>query len=229
MSGNDDFFGGSLTPPVAPSGQPSGGFNSPPPINKEYGSYGGPTPTSTKAATPLMPLVVGAVVLVVVALIAFVGYRYLFGGTQIELPNQLMGMERIDPDSAQGKALEQSFSQLNEDLDRGVEVHVGGYQANGRLLVVAAAEDGTTNPNDVKQFFDNGVTTLLAEVPSAKVTDADPGPGGGKMKCFEMTYAATKSGVCVWLAEDDLGAVVASPLESDVAQMARTVRAEITK
>jgi hypothetical protein len=224
MNGNDDFFGG----PVAPTSPSTGASSNPHMVhNKEYGTFAGPSATSSKSRS-LIPVIVGAVVLGLLIL-SFFGYRMYFSHTQIELPDQLMGLERVDPDSPAGQSIEESWSGLKTMAGEEVELHIGAYNAGQKTLVVVAGETGTSDSNDVSEFFNGMSESMKAQLPSATLKDADAGDAGGTMKCFDVSQSGVKAGGCAWVGDDTFGMVIGAPLEEDVAAMARDVRSEIEK
>ena len=226
MSGNDDFFGGSITPPPSAPAQVSQ-VNPHLAQNKEYGSYGG-TSTVRASSSSTQPLVIGAIVLVI-ALVGFFGYRMYFGGSAIELPDKLMGLERIDPDSDMGQSLEESWSELSALTGDDVTLHIAGYNSGTDTLIVAAGEAGSGDLNEVNDFFGGMADTMRAQLPTATLKDAEAGSHGGTMKCFEVAQAGVKAGGCSWLAEETFGIIVVAPLDADVAETTRQVREAIEK
>ena len=223
MNGNDEFFGGSITPPSTP---PASGHDVNPHLthNKEYANFGG-TGTGTVKATssPTQPIVIGAIV-IAIAVAGFFGYRMYFGGGSIELPDQLMGLERIDPESDTGRALEESWSDLSSVTGDEVTLHIGGYESGSQMLIVAAGEAGSGDVSEVEDFFAGMDETMKAQLPTATLKEADAGSHGGTMKCFEVAQSGVNAGGCSWLAEETFGMVVVAPLDSDVAETTRQVR-----
>ena len=223
MSGNDDFFGGSITPPTTPP-TPGGQVNPHLAQNKEYGSYGG-TSTVKASSSATQPLVIGAIVLVI-ALVGFFGYRMYFGGGAIELPDELMGLERIDPNSEAGQAVEEGLSQLSDFAGDDVTLHLGAYSSGPKTIIVLAAETGEDETPNAEAFFEGITQGLKEQLPTATLKDADAGTLGGTMKCFEVAQPV-KSGACAWVAEETLGVVIAGPLDTDIAETTRQVQTEI--
>lgn len=224
MSANDDFFGGAITPPSAP---PTAGAPTNPHLanTKEYGNFGGGS-SAKMATTPLTPVLVG-VAIVAIALVGFFCYRTFFSGTQIELPEQLIGLERFDPDGAMAQSVDESLSELEAIAGGDVEMHFGLYGREAETLVVVAGETGSSDTSEVDDFFEGMSTTMTSQLPTATLTDADSGARGGTMKCFEVTQAGVRGGGCQWVAEDTVGIVIVAPLTGDVAEMTRAVRDEI--
>jgi hypothetical protein len=221
MSGNDDFFGGSITPPTTP---PAPGSQVNPHLaqNKEYGQYGG-TSTVKASSSSTQPLVIGAIVLVI-ALVGFFGYRMYFGGGAIEMPDELIGLERIDPDSDMGRAIEESWNQLRSVTGDDVTMHIGAYTDGPKTMVVVAGEDGSSDASDVGDFFNGMAEKMKTQLPTSTLKDADAGSHGGTMKCFEVAQSGVKAGACVWLADETFGMLVVGPLDSDIAETTRQVR-----
>ena len=96
MNGNDDFFGGSVTPPTPSTGQALGASNPHMAVNKEYANYRQVGLPAKQNSSNSLPLVIGAVVLALVGVLAFAGYRMMFGGSQIEIPDTMLGLEKMD-------------------------------------------------------------------------------------------------------------------------------------
>ena len=221
MSGNDDFFSGSITPPPAP---PAPGSQVNPHLaqNKEYGSFGGTT-TVKASSSSTQPLVLGAIVLVI-ALVGFFGYRMYFGSSAIELPDELQGLERLDSDSDAGQATEESWSEFSDVVGGDVEVHVGAYSSGPQTLVVAAAETSDDEMANASAFFEGVEEALRTQLPTATLDDADAGAHGGTMKCLDVTSQGLKTGACAWVDEETFGMVVGGPLDDDIAEVTRQVR-----
>ena len=224
MTGNDDFFGGSVTPPTPPA---SGGVNPHLAHTKEYGSFGTPSPHTPKAGSSNLPLVVGIIAALGVLVLGFLGYRMYFG-PKIVLPDELMGYERIDPESDLGKTFEESWTQL-EDLGDGIDLQVGAYPSGQKMLFVIAGDEGSKADTDVDDFFAGMSESMRSQLPGATLREEEAGAAGGTMRCFEVAQSGTNAGACAWLAEETVGIVIAAPVEGDIAEMTREVRTEIEK
>lgn len=226
MTANDDFFGGGTPPPPA---QGASGVNPHLAMNKEYASFapaGGPPPP-VQPRTNALPIVMGVAALVV-ALVGWFGYQAMFA-SPIELPDTLLGYERVDPDSDEGRAIESSWSQLESVADEDIDLHVGGYTSGSRMLLVVAGEAGTKDNADVEEFFAGMTEGMQTQLPGVSLREADAGDPGGTMECFEVAQANINAGGCAWVAAETFGVVLAVPLDADIAQTTRDVRAVIEK
>lgn len=206
-----DFFGGTIVPHAQHA--------------KEYADFtppGGPAQLSKRPATTpwLAMTVVGVLVLVV----GFFGYRMLFGSS-IEMPDTLMGMERIDPDSALGRELEQAFSSAElKAVD--FELEVAGYSSGDRMLVVAAAERGG-DALEQDAFFTGMTGGMQTQLPGVTLEEVDAGSAGGRMQC--MVMPAASAGACAWIGDETLGVVVTTGTKDDIAKTTIEVRNTIAQ
>lgn len=217
MNGNDDFFGGSDTPPPNPALTNT----------REYGDFTtGVRPRAQSTANPLLPVIL-IVVGILVAVAAFAGYRVMMSGTQIELPDELLGLERVDPDSAMAQEVERSWSELETYMGEDVELHVGTYTEGKQLLVVAAAETGEDGAAGQDEFFAGLSEGMTSQLPTARFTDEDAGEPGGRMQCVDMPTAGVSAGACAWIADETLGIVVITSPDTDMADATRTIREAI--
>ncbi len=222
MNGNDDFFGGSANP------QPNPAVTN----TREYANYS-PTGLRPPVQSTTSPML--AIILVLVGILAavamFAGYRVVMGGTQIELPDELLGMERLDPDSQMAKDIENSWAELETYVGKDVELHVGTYRSGTQLLVVAAGEAGasdTAEQDDYFAGFSGGFSGGFTEaVPRADFTEVDSGSQGSRMQCVNIAVSGSTTGACTWIASDTFGIVVLTAPEADIAEATRTVREAI--
>jgi hypothetical protein len=231
MTGTDDFFGGSITPPngpttTGPTGPtPGAPLNPHMALNKEYASYGSATAPVATSSRSRFPLIVGAVVMAVVSTAGFGVFRVLFGGTQIEIPDTLMGLERVDSADPAASQLEQSVEQVKSEVGD-VDVEVALFQAPGQMLLVMGGEAGTDDVDggaaDYFAGFEDGLTQSGQAV---QLTDVDPGPKGGQMKCLDLP----SGGTCAWIGNDTFGAFAMAPLTGSAADTAKQIRDEIEK
>lgn len=225
MNGNDDFFGGSVVPPPSAGNGPVAG--PPNPLltgTKEYGAYGSFSSASAppKNASPVLPLVIGALVLAVAAGIGLVAYRSLFGGTQIEIPQTLMGMERMDEDAPLAQQVEQLMADSAGELGD-VDAEIGVFQSGEQLLFVMAGEAGLGDTEDADAYFAGFEDGFNQSGSQGTLVEVDPGPGGGEMRCI----ALPTGGTCAWIADDTFGAFAMSPIDGDPAATAVQIRATI--
>lgn len=200
-----DFFGGTVVP-HAPQQQVYADFSAP---------ASAPPTTRPSVGTWLALAVVGA--LVVAA--GYFGYRTFFGSS-IEMPDTLMGMERIDPDSALGRELERSLSGA-EMAAGAIDFEVAGYTSADRMLFVAAADSGA---GDLEQdaFFSGLATGLKTGIPGVALKEVDAGSAGGRMQCMEVPAAA--AGACAWISDETVGVVVTTGGSDDIAATTIEVR-----
>ena len=223
MSGNEDFFGGSPTPASGvPFSPPTNPYAAP---NREYGNYGGiPAPVAKNSGSQLA-LIVGAIVIALVGALAFAGYRVAFGGTQIEIPDTLMGMDRTDPNSPAGQSLKQ-FDQWNP-ATADVDMQLALFQSSrGQTLFVMAGEAGTGDSDfGASDFFAGFESGMTQSGSTLSLVSADPGPNGGQMKCLE----GPTGDACVWISEDTFGMFAMAPFEGDPADTAHQIREAIER
>lgn len=217
MNGNDDFFAGSVTaqpkPPMAharASADLATGVRAP----------------ARSTASPVLPVVL-IVVGVLVAVAAFAGYRVATSGTQIELPDELLGLERVDPESAMAQEVERSWSELETYLGEDFELHVGTYTAGQQLLVVAAAEIDEGGAADQDEFFAGMSEGVAGALPQVRFAEEDAGPRGGRMQCVDMPAAGVEAGACAWIADETFGVLVMTSPGTDMADATRSVREAI--
>ncbi|MFL6182085.1 MAG: hypothetical protein ACJ73J_07210 [Actinomycetes bacterium] len=226
MSGNDDFFGGSITPPPPPSGfAPRGGVNPHMAQNQEYAAYGMAAGPTSRATNTRLPLIVSALVLAVVSSAGLAAYRVMFGGTQIHIPDTLMGMERVDTSDPSAQQLEQSVEDLRSEVGD-VDVEVAVFQSQSQMLFVMGGEAGTDDvAGGAADFFAGFEDGMSQSGQTTHLTLVDPGPKGGQMKCLELPTAGT----CAWIDNDTFGAFAMAPLSGSAAETAQEIRAEIEK
>lgn len=221
MDDGNNFFGGSVTPPPNPVGTHTG----------EYGDYSVPPASMTPSAVPgptsgptgFHIFVVGAVLLLV-AVVGFAGYRAFLSHTQIELPDELMGMQRVDPSEPMAQQVEQSWSQLETYFGEDVELHVGTYTRGQEVLIVAAAEAGSSSSTEQDDFFAGLADGAGTEQSGMRFSEVDAGANGGRMQCADMSASGNRAGGCAWISGDTFGVVVVGNSPSDVAQVTRSVR-----
>lgn len=227
MTGNDDFFGGSITPPPPPpSGLTSGGAVHPHmALNKEYAAYGTAAGPAPRATNSMLPLIIGALVLAVVSAAGFAAYRVMFGGTQIHIPDTLMGLERVGSSDPSAQQLEQSVEDLRSEVGD-VDVEVALFQSQSQMLFVMGGEAGTDDvTGGAADFFAGFEDGMSQSGQTTHLTQVDPGPKGGQMKCLELPTGGT----CAWIDNDTFGAFAMAPLTGSAAETAQEIRDEIEK
>ena len=225
MTGNDDFFGGSITPPPPPPGgfTPGRAVTPPMPQNKEYGAYGTAAGPVARTTNSKLPLIIGALVLAIVSSAGLAAYRVMFGGTQIHIPDTLMGMERVDSSDPSAQQLEQSVEDLRSEVGD-VDVEVALFQSQSQMLLVMGGEAGTDDvTGGAADFFAGFEDGMSQSGQTAHLTQVDPGPKGGQMKCLELATA----GACAWIDSDTFGAFAMAPLTGSAAETAQKIRDEI--
>jgi hypothetical protein len=225
MSGNDDFFGGAVTPPKTPPGVPAQGaaLNPHMTLNKEYASYGGTPAPVAQARTSKLPLIVGALVVAVVVAVGFVMIGMVFGGTQIHIPDTLMGLDRVDSSDPAAQRLEQSVDQVRSEVGD-VDVEVAFFQSQSQMLFVMGGEAGTDDvEGGAAEFFSGFEQGLAQSGQTLQLIDVDPGPKGGQMKCLELPAGGT----CAWIDTDTFGAFAMAPLSGSAAHAAHEIRDQI--
>jgi hypothetical protein len=219
MNGNDDFFGGSINPAPVPNPWT-------PQRTNVYAPPGAPAVRVRSTSTPAVPVIL-VVVGALMAVAAFVGYRFVMGGTQIELPGELLGMERVDPESQMAQDVERSWSGLETFAGKDLDLSVGTYTNGTQVLVVAAAETGLGDAADQDAYFTGFAEGFGETMPQAKFAEVDAGSHGGRMQCVNIAISGRTAGACTWIAEDTLGMLMLITPETDVADSARTVREAI--
>jgi hypothetical protein len=219
MSNHDDFFGGSLTPPRTSS----------PPLDSLPGAGPGPyggTSVATRQQTPALPIVIGLVGVALAAVVGFLGFRLLFDGPSIELPETILGLEKVDPDSAVGRQVEQALEQTKPFTDQAdVAVEGAMYGGQDRMVFALGGDKGTEDPNEVSDYFTGFESGFAQWLPNATQTQVPAGPLGGEMRCG----TSQSVGVCAWIDGDTFGAFVLGPAPEDLATTALEVRASIEK
>lgn len=206
----NDFFGGTVVPHASHT--------------KEYADFSVPgpaAPSTTKSKSVVWYLLAIPVALVVVAGAWVYGVQAM--RTSIELPDTLLGMERIDPESALGREIEDSFRAADVALPN-IDLEVAGYTSGSRMLVVAAAEAGGTG-DVADDYFAGIVQGMQTGLPGVRLEEADAGRAGGRMQCMQVREAA--AGMCAWIAEDTVGVVVDTGSDAEAASTTIAVRDEI--
>ncbi|HEX5016686.1 MAG TPA: hypothetical protein VFX15_03775 [Actinomycetes bacterium] len=226
MNGNDDFFGGSVTPPAPNPGQAPGASNPHLAVNKEYANYGHVGLPPKQSSSNALPLVIGAVVLALVGVLAFAGYRMMFAGSQIEIPDTMLGLEKMDASSPAAQQLQSELEKATSQFGGDVDVEVGLFQGDRTMLFVMGGEAGTDDVSGGAEDYFAGFEGGLAQAGSSlKLTEVNAGPHGGQMKCLELPTGGT----CAWISDDTFGAFAMSPMQGTAAETALKVRDAIEK
>jgi hypothetical protein len=218
MNGNDDFFAGSTTPPTADAAGTPGALNPVVMGNKEYASYAPAASVPAPSSAPALPLVIGALVVVIALAAGLFGYRALFGGTQIEIPQSLLGLDRIDDSSPLAQQVEQAMSESASEWGD-VDVEVGVFQSGQQVLFVMAGEEGVS-ADEADEFFAGFESGFNQSGTQGTLAEADPGPRGGEMRCITLPAGGT----CAWVADDTFGAFAMTPMDADAATTAHQIR-----
>lgn len=175
------------------------------------------------------PAVRGAIVFVVVtsvaaaaAAAAYFGIRELVT-PKIELPETMMGMERLDPESDFMRGTDRALNET-ELAPLHIDFHVAGYGEAGHMVVVGAAERKGGLP--VERFF-----ALTADVhidrdgaDLEKVPTNDPSVD---LRCMPLDIP--QGYACAWLTEETVGTVFMVGEKLNPASVVADVRAAIER
>jgi hypothetical protein len=215
MNGNDDFFGGSINPAPVPTAGPSPEPN----VYAPPGPPGAPVKAASTPAVPVILVAVGALL----AVTALLGYRMLFSGTQIEIPQTLMGLERVDEDSPLAQQLDRAVDDFASQWP-GEHIEAGLFQSGDQLLLVIGAEAGSQDLDGGTEGFFAGMGSALAESGSQSVLEVvDPGPRGGDLRCLDLPSGT----MCAWIDDDVVGLYVMGPNLGEPGQVAQEIREAI--
>lgn len=213
-------YGGSPTPASGDGSDFFGGVVVPHAQNtKEYADFNLPSaakPPVNKARTIVWYLLAVPVALVLVA--GFWAYGVTFGRTSIEMPDTLMGMERMDSTS---DVMQRTIEQLKEQTGTPGDVEAAVYQSDSTMLMVMAGEVGEGDGFTAESFF-GGIDAGIAQAGlDVSMTAVDPGSWGGDVRCADFPSA----GVCAWVADETFGFLsIAPPSGGDLEQAAQDVR-----
>ena len=200
-----DFFGGTVVPHAQHT--------------KEYADFNLPSgakPPAMKAKTIVWYLLAVPVALVLVA--GAWAYGVTFGRTSIEMPDTLMGMERVDSSS---DVMQGTIEQLKEQTGTPGDVQAAVYQSDTTMLMVMAGEVGEGDGFTADSFF-SGIDKGIAQAGlGVTMTAVDPGSHGGDVRCADFPAA----GVCAWVADETFGMLSLSPSTGrDLEQASHEVR-----
>jgi hypothetical protein len=200
-----DFFGGTIVPNAQHS--------------REYADFSVPSASHApvkKARSVVWYLLAVPVALVLVA--GFWAYGVTFGRTSIEMPDTLMGMERMDSTS---DVMQRTIEQLKGQTGTPGDVEAAVYQSDSTMLMVMAGEVGEGDGFTAESFF-GGIDAGIAQAGlDVSMTAVDPGSRGGDVRCAGFPSA----GVCAWVADETFGFLsLAPPTGGDLEKAAQDVR-----
>lgn len=148
---------------------------------------------------------------------------FLAPRTTIEMPDELLGMERIEADSVLGQQLDAAAAQLTgpgtEDLE------IAGYGDIDQFIVVLGGEidDGSGSPNDYFAGLEEG---LASGGQSITLVEAEPGTLGGEMRCAILGDQSVS--LCAWVGDGVVGTVVITgPAADDYESTTREIRSNV--
>lgn len=200
-----DYFGSTVTP--APAGTP--------PPSLPVASSGAPRSTAL--------VVVGAVLLV-----AALGSAYWFfygSRSAIELPDQLLGLERIDADSALGQQLDDAGEQYSGAWTGDLEIAGYGDVDQFAVVIAGQVDEVRGGPEDFFTGLDQG---LAISGQKFAFTKEDAGSKGGDLRC--TVVPAQQAALCAWTNNDIVGIVALSgSLATDSANATREIRDQIER
>ena len=223
MTGNDDFFGTTPTPPAStPVAPPRPGYATPQFGAQHAGMGASPLPWSSRSS--MLPLVIGLLVAAMVGALAFAGYRVLFAGPRIEMPDTLMGLDRIETDAATEQLIEAAKQQVKSQIGD-ANVEVGLYRSSNQAIFVMAGDVGSGDIDDASSFFSGLESGLASSGQAGNLKAVDPGSHGGDMRCIESQATAT----CAWIDEGTFGAFVMGPIAGDLDKTAVELRDSVEK
>lgn len=200
-----DFFGGTIVPNAQHS--------------QEYADFSVPSasPAPVKKARSVVWYLLAAPAALVLVAGAW-AYGVTFGRTSIEMPDTLMGMERVDSSS---DLMQGMIEQLKDQTGTPGDVQAAVYQSDTTMLMVMAGEVGEGDGFTADSFFagiDDGIAQAGLDV---SMTAVDPGSHGGDVRCADFPSA----GVCAWVADETFGFLsTAPPTGGDLEQAAQEVR-----
>ena len=153
----------------------------------------------------------------------FAAFRVMFGGTQIHIPDTLMGMDASTKRTL-GPA-DRTVRRRPEIRGRDVDVEVALFQSQSQMLFVMGGEAGTDDvTGGAADFFAGFEDGMSQSGQNMHLTQVDPGPKGGQMKCLKLPTGGT----CAWIDNDTFGAFAMAPLTGS-AGTAQEIRDEIEK
>jgi len=203
MTGSEaDYFGSTITPAPADAA---------------------PAAHLTRPAPQRQPvLLVAAAVLAVVALAA--AYWFLFGSrAAIEMPDQLLGLDRIETDSALGQQLEGAGEQYSGPWEGDLEIAGYGDVDQFAVVIAGQVDDVQGGPEDFFTGLDQG---LAVSGQKFAFTREDAGPKGGDLRCTAVP--AQQAALCAWTNGDVVGIVaLTGALSADYASATREIREQI--
>ncbi len=213
---DDGFFGGAIVPAGAAG---------------TTGYQTNPLPqAATKPSGSPLPVILLVLGLVLMSGAAYEGYNLWANRSPIHMPDQMLGMNRVEDGSPLATALDSVDSQFESaDLDH---LQVAGYGDTTQFVVVVAGTFSGTTPEQA-QFvseFEAGQDVSNGEVSVRKV---DAGPLGGTVRCGATTATQNVS-FCIWVSQGNEGdervlgfTLFGGWVASDPAQAMVTVRAAV--
>ncbi|HVQ88532.1 MAG TPA: hypothetical protein VMT88_10160, partial [Actinomycetes bacterium] len=220
-AGDDFFFAGTVTStastPIPPTNATIG-------HTREQADYRqpltpSPKPWSNNASIAWM---VGGCLLACVGL--FTSFHALTPAPgRIQMPDQIAGMTRVDPDSDLGQALEEAFSAA-EGTPIGADLQAAAYQGDQQTLIIAATDvSGSSSADD--EFLTRTSQPIVVGGASTTFHDVDTGSLDGQIRCAVNTQSATA--FCMWLGDQTLGVMSFHATTLDVDATAQAARAAV--
>lgn len=225
----DSFFGGRVT--TAATGVPAG-VNPAVTDTRYHPSYGSAPARPVPSQKPVVAVLLMVVGLGLASAATFQGYTIWANSRAIlTLPDQLLGMERVDEDSVLGQLVEEAKTRYvrNDVLS---DMQMAAYGDPTQFVFVTAGE--VDEASGYEGDFFSGATDGLASagVPDMELSAVDPGPKGGDMRCVERS--AEQVSICAWVSSSAAGnavvvgvAMFTGTLSSDYADATRTIRDQI--
>lgn len=218
MTIDDDYFGGPARPDDSAASY-SGGYG-------EFSLLGAVQPATRSRSRAGLIAVLGITGLVL-ALTMLIGYMVATSGTDIVLPDRLLGFERVVPEAGVEQEIERSLSQSTAIDGENVELHFGTYLTGQKGLLVIAVEIADKGRAWEDSFFVGAAGALAQQETGTVLTEVDAGSASGRMQCADIATAGFATGICAWIADDTLGIVAITDPESDVVEVTRQVRETI--
>lgn len=204
-----DFFAAPSTPPAAPASWP--------PVS----TVPAPVPAGGRSGVPL--LVAGSL-LFALALLSFVLRWTPLGDARVELPSQVLGMQKDDAATAMSQDVMDAMSRHVPGGMPDFEVAVYGTLPSG--LMVMAADEGSRAPAAELQSFRAGMATQLA---IDEGTDIRPGERAGAARCWNGQQQGRSAVVCAFV-DRETSVIVIDFTGNDLATASRaasSVRAAV--
>lgn len=189
-------------------------------------------PETSRDRWDLSAMIATAVGLLLICVAIFQGYHlWTNSNTTIDLPNQLLGLERVeDP------ALEKAFDDVKEKFEgNGLSnLQMAAYGAPAESIIVVGGRISGIRDADAEVFGPLESQFGMTDTGGSGMVIVEPGPQGGQVRCTVSSAQSTNA--CVWLSADALhgdgvyGAIqFEGNVTSDYAQAVQTVRGQIEK